>query len=253
MARDLIEPQLQPHSQPIFHQHRDISPDRLHHSDHEQEDNHDQYQGELLYRHFLAQRLEEEHLQYENIFNYQHYHQVRLSADSFDRNGYSERNRGRQPNIYSDVRDELSENMSRAADSFRRSGARQEVARRADMVDLDTLTPGNLSHMLAELFGDGGVTQERIMVLFYFCSDLAIRAVKSGLVGVVSSLTSWSVAFIRGVVATGVRLQGGWAQVMCSNGGTSASNVSSTVNQVAFLSACAAVMGVCAVYIKRHL
>ena len=88
------------------------------------------------------------------------------------------------------------------------------------------------------------------MVLFYFCSDLAIRAVKAGLMSVVANVTRWSVAFIRGVVATWVRVQGGWTQVM---GDTSHNMLASTVNKLAFVTTCAAVMGVCAVYIKRNL
>ena len=251
MARDLVAGSYSTSQAAYLQGRRDISPDRLYHIHSNQEFENDSDHSEVLYRHFLAQRLEEEHLHYGNIFNQpQNQNHVRLSADNFDLHGYSDRNR-RQPQSYTDViQAGLTENMSRAADSFRRSGARQEVTRRADMVDLDTLTPDNLTHMLAELFGDGGVTQERIMVLFYFCSDLAIRAVKAGLMSVVANVTRWSVAFIRGVVATWVRVQGGWAQVM---GDTSHNMLASTVNQLAFVTACAAVMGVCAVYIKRNL
>merc|ERR1712012_1102064 len=49
------------------------------------------------------------------------------------------------------------------------------VSRRAAMVDLGSLSERNLTLMLSELFHDGGITQERILVLFYFCADLAVH------------------------------------------------------------------------------
>lgn len=47
----------------------------------------------------------------------------------------------------------------------------------------------NFSLLLSELFHDGGVTQERVLVLFFFCSDLAVRALRAGLRGVLARLT----------------------------------------------------------------
>ena len=47
----------------------------------------------------------------------------------------------------------------------------------------------NFSLLLSELFHDGGVTQERVLVLFFFCSDLAVRALRAGLKGVLARLT----------------------------------------------------------------
>ena len=123
-------------------------------------------------------------------------------------------------------------------------------------MDLDTLSQQNLTLMLSELFHDGGVTQERLMVLFYFCSDLAVRAVKTGLLSLVSTLTSWSLTFIRGAVSAWVRCRGGWSRVLASltpGPDTTDTAAPSPINQVAFVSACAAVVGVCAVYIKKNL
>ena len=169
----------------------------------------------------------------------------------FSRHGYH----GRQ-----EQDEELSRDINILADTFRRSGGRQEVSRRAAGVDLATLTCDNLTAMLSELFHDGDITQERVMVLFYFCSDLAIRAVRSGLSTVVTWVTRWSLAFIRGTVSAVVRCRGGWRHVLShtrddtDTGHTTANtDIMATVNQVAILSACAAVVGVCAVYIKKNL
>ena len=77
-------------------------------------------------------------------------------------------------------------------------------------------------------------TQERILVLFFFCSDLALRALRAGLRATLSKLTRWSsvynlhiifqqeivtnprwsVAFLRGTVAAWVRCKGGWDKLL---------------------------------------
>ena len=175
-----------------------------------------------------------------------------LTGDSFDRHGYRLRSSDRR--VTGGERNHLEQDLGSLTDSFRRSGGRQEVSRRAAMVDLGSLSQENLTLMLSELFHDGGITQERILVLFYFCADLAVRAVKSGLLTIVSSLTKWSLAFIRGPVSAWVRCCGGWADVLrLMMTQTNEPSTNSTINQVAFVSACAAVMGVCAVYIKKKL
>merc|ERR1719471_650208 len=109
---------------------------------------------------------------------HRYYGHDRLTVESFDRQGY---NHG-QENI-------LIQELNTLAASFRRSGGREEVMRRAEMVDLETLTLENLTLMLTELFDDG-VTQERVVVLFYFISDLVIIAVKTGVIRVISSVSS---------------------------------------------------------------
>ena len=44
----------------------------------------------------------------------------------------------------------------------------------------------------------GQITRERILVLFFFCSDLAIYSVRCRLNGMLAQLTRWSLMFIRG-------------------------------------------------------
>ena len=43
----------------------------------------------------------------------------------------------------------------------------------------------------------GRVTRERILVLFFFCIDVAIFAVRSRISGLLAQLTQWSILFIR--------------------------------------------------------
>lgn len=135
--------------------------------------------------------------------------------------------------------------LATLAERFSRSMGREQVRQKAEQVELGSITQDNFTMMLSELFQDGGITQERILVLFFFCSDLAIRAVRSGLSSVLSSLTRWTVAFLRGTVAAWVKCKGGWTKVLRGGVGV--------VNQLAFVGVCAAVIGACAIYIRKNL
>jgi len=257
MARDLSEDavQVQNDESGLHHQH---GQEDLIVNHHEDEDSDDDVDGEMLYTNFLSQRFAEEQIQfpqyqYEQLQyrNYVSDGRDSLTSDRFDRYGYN--GPQRQQN-----RQDLSRDINNLTDTFRRSGGRQEVFRRASIIDLDTLTMENMTTMLSELFHDGGITQERILVLFYFCSDLAIRAVKAGLTRLVSNLTRWSLAFIRGTVSAWVRCRGGWRGILrndanIENDNRMYQNTMDVINQVAFISACAAVLGVCAVYIRKNL
>ena len=46
-------------------------------------------------------------------------------------------------------------------------------------------------------FQNGQITQERILVLFFFCSDVAILAIRQGATALVEQLTRWSLEFIK--------------------------------------------------------
>ena len=98
--------------------------------------------------------------------------------------------------------------------------------------------------MLSELFCDGReITRERILVLFFFSSDVAIRAVRKRLDGVLAALTTWTLDFIRERVCVWVQRNGGWAQVLRSGLGVA--------QQVAVIGMCAAVIAACVFYVKR--
>jgi len=257
MARDLSEDAVQVQNDESGLHHQNGQEDLIV-NHHEDEDSDDDVDGEMLYTNFLSQRFAEEQIQFPQYqyeqFQYRNYvsgGRDSLTSDRFDRYGYN--GPQRQQN-----RQDLSRDINNLTDTFRRSGGRQEVFRRASIIDLDTLTMENMTTMLSELFHDGGITQERILVLFYFCSDLAIRAVKAGLTRLVSNLTRWSLAFIRGTVSAWVRCRGGWRGILrndanIENDNRMYQNTMDVINQVAFISACAAVLGVCAVYIRKNL
>ena len=113
------------------------------------------------------------------------------------------------------------------------------MARRAELVELSSINQHNLTLMLTELFRDG-VSQERLLVLFFFCSDLTLRALRAGLARLASSLTDWVSAFIRSVVSGLVRCRGGWASLLSSS------------HHLAILSLTAGVLGLGLLYLKKH-
>ena len=119
------------------------------------------------------------------------------------------------------------------------------MQRRADMVDISSINQDNLTIMLRELFQDG-VTQERLLVLFFFCSDLTLRALRAGLVSLASSLTDWVSAFIRRVVACLVRCRGGWVSLLSSLQAPDWSR------HLPIISLSAGVLGLSLLYLKKH-
>jgi len=216
-----------------------MSPDRLHHSGHDEDEDEDEGEGELLYRDFLSRRLAAEMEEQDvNMALYQEvvFPQLRYPATRVGPGGlYHQSSR----------RADLTSDFSNLAERFERSGGREEVRRRADMVDISSISQDNLTVMLTELFQDG-VTQERLLVLFFFCSDLALRALRAGLVSLVSRLTDWVVSFIRSVVTCLVRCRGGWQSLLSSL------QVRWPNHHLTLLSLSAALIGLGALYIKKH-
>lgn len=140
-------------------------------------------QGERLYRNFLRDQLQQNNL-----------------------------SPPRGESLFSS--DPLEHDLSSLAETFSRSEGREEVRERAELVDLSTLNSENFNSLLSELFHDGGITQERLLVLFFFCSDITIRACREGLTSLCRKITLWTLAFIRGTVTCSVRIQGGWSRVL---------------------------------------
>jgi len=176
-------------------------------------------EGEYLYRQFLARRLGEEALNHNQLY-----------ARHLEMNYQQQRH--------------LDTDLTILAERFSRSLGREQVRQKAEQVEISSITQENFTMMLTELFHDGGITQERILVLFFFCSDLAIRAVRSGLQSAVSTLTRWTVGFLRGTVAAWVRCRGGWDSVLSGGVGVA--------NQLVFMGMCVAVITVCVCYVRKN-
>lgn len=107
-------------------------------------------------------------------------------------------------------------NLRKIADQFEHSRERRNVRIEASKVDLNHIGYHSFRNMLSELFEGGKITRERIMVLFFFCSDVAARALDMDAGGPISltQLFTWSMAFILDVICSWVQRQGGWAIVL---------------------------------------
>ena len=215
----------------------DQSPDRLHHSGHDDDDDDEMEgigEGEILYRDFVSRRLTTEM----DEMTFGPYHQLFPAPAPV-----------RYPGIHyyhttsRQGRGELSSEFSSLAERFQRSGGREEVRRSAERVDISSINQENLTHLLTELFRDG-VTQERVLVLFFFSSDLTLRVLRAGMVSLVSRLTDWVVTFIRRVVSCLVRLEGGWRSLL--------SSITSHSDLTTVLSLSAALLGLGLLYLKTQ-
>ncbi|KAK7116665.1 hypothetical protein V1264_002303 [Littorina saxatilis] len=101
------------------------------------------------------------------------------------------------------------------ADIFAETAERRRVKQKASEVSTN-ISYEEFKDLLTELFAAGGITKERIVVLFYFCSDVAIRSLKRG-AELCHQFLQWSVSFITERVCSWVRSHGGWGEVMCSS------------------------------------
>ena len=131
------------------------------------------------------------------------------------------------------------------ADQFANSVERLRVQERAEQVNIESLNKTKFFSMMNELFQGGKVTRERILVLFFFCSDVAIRAIKNNSEGWLSTLTQWSLIFIKEQVCAWVGNNGGWQTVLRSG--------FNMLQQTIFIGACAAIIVCSAIYIRKNL
>lgn len=76
------------------------------------------------------------------------------------------------------------------------------------------ITYEHFQTLLSELFTNGGITREKIVILFFFCSDLAVKAFRCNYIHCLWKMLSWSLRFIFESVCTWVVSKGGWENVL---------------------------------------
>ncbi|PSN40026.1 hypothetical protein C0J52_19002 [Blattella germanica] len=108
----------------------------------------------------------------------------------------------------------ITRNLRHIANEFSCTPLRQIVRDKADNVSLSDLDFQKFSDLLYGLFQEGGVTSERVVVLFYFCSDLAIRALCTNFMEKFYTIIEWSQMYIIRSLSTWVQENGGWAAVL---------------------------------------
>lgn len=103
--------------------------------------------------------------------------------------------------------------LRRMADVFENSYERRQVKAEAQKIGLNITSYSEFRHLLTALFNPGGITHSRIIVLFFFCSDVAIRCLKSG-INLFKRFMCWSYQYFAEYVCDWVREHGGWVAVL---------------------------------------
>ncbi|GLH06129.1 Apoptosis regulator BAX [Gryllus bimaculatus] len=100
------------------------------------------------------------------------------------------------------------------ADEFASSDHRRRVRQHAEIVPLGNLDAESFTDLLFGMFQQGGVTSERVLVLFIFCADLAMRALREHLMSCFNDVMNWSQIYIESWLTPWVQRHGGWAVVL---------------------------------------
>lgn len=80
-------------------------------------------------------------------------------------------------------------------------------------VKLTDITKEGFLQLLEELFKDNEITRERVVILFFFCTDVALRAA-SFAHELVVKLMGWSFSYIINSVCDWIHNNGGWDHVL---------------------------------------
>lgn len=102
--------------------------------------------------------------------------------------------------------------LRRIAEEFEKTRHRQEVRDSACRVNLSSITKEEFVKLLEELFQEK-ITREKIVILFFFCTDVALRAA-SYAHELVIKLLGWSFSYIINTVCSFIHKLGGWDKVL---------------------------------------
>lgn len=101
--------------------------------------------------------------------------------------------------------------LRKIAEEFAKSRERQKLKEKAKQVKLEDISKETFMVLLQELF-EGGITREKIVTLFFYCTDVAIEAASLAKELVVK-LLGWSFSYIINTVCRLVHELGGWDDV----------------------------------------
>ena len=100
------------------------------------------------------------------------------------------------------------------ADAFSKTKERSRVKQKACSMSLVDMTYCQFRDLMSELFIDHGITSERIMVLFIFCSDMALSNLEQAAIALFQQCIKWTWDFIAEKICTWVKEHGGWRVVL---------------------------------------
>lgn len=101
--------------------------------------------------------------------------------------------------------------LRKIAEEFAKSRERQKLKEKAKQVKLEDINKETFMVLLQELF-EGGITREKIVTLFFYCTDVAIEAA-AFTQELVVKLLGWSFSYIINTVCRLVHELGGWDDV----------------------------------------
>ncbi|OTF71869.1 apoptosis regulator BAX-like protein [Euroglyphus maynei] len=107
---------------------------------------------------------------------------------------------------------QIGRDLNAISEEFARSSERNRVMERAQQVDIDHVNYEDFKQFLEELFANG-ITRERIVVLFFFCSDVVVRAYTNRMASF-KRLFNWFLNYILNRVCGWVANHGGWKVVL---------------------------------------
>lgn len=206
-----------------------------------------QLEGQELYLHFFHEQLRsaglgEEAVEEEARLDEYHYSEAHIAQNGQRRNRTMSMN---LENFQNPLWRQTGRELQVLADAFAHSHERRLVRQRAEQVDITNLNQEKFFSLLQNLFQGGNVTRERILVLFFFCSDVAILTIQRHCQGLLRQLTKWAILFIRDKVCSWVYEHGGWSVVLHSG--------INVVRQVAVIGMCATVILCGIVIIRKNL
>ncbi|RWS17507.1 apoptosis regulator BAX-like protein [Dinothrombium tinctorium] len=155
----------------------------------------------ILFQHFYRERFTTERdVQYEDLILPPNESISSFVCRTFD--GYS-----------NSLLASIGRDLRRIAEEVEKSCERETIRRRASEIDIFGTTHEEFRRLLNELFFNG-ISRERIVVLFFFCTDVALRAYDSYPLEYCFRFLSWSLSFILDTICDWVQRHGGW--VSCS-------------------------------------
>lgn len=153
-------------------------------------------EGEQLLVHFVKEEITKEKLETPEVFE-----------EEFDLSVFSDEAHKEWAKAGQELR--------RLADKFTKTRERRKVKAQAYGVGKDeSVTEEKFRTLLKQLF-DGGITQDKIVVLFVFCADVAVASLKKEdpAVNVCVLCLKWAVKFMAEYVCGWVQQHGGWGAV----------------------------------------
>lgn len=170
--------------------------------------------GAAVYTEFLELRLQAEGITNMEVIQTVERHTMTVTAAISESSGSFE-TLPENPDSLSLWRDK-GKKLHAIAVAFEQSEERKKVRQEAQRVveDEAEVTQEHFLQLMEGFFQDGSVTSHRIIVLFTFCSDVIVFAVKKLAKELFTKFLDWAIDYIINKVCAWVAENGGWDKVL---------------------------------------